>query len=331
MSLFDKLFKKRKLKKELEAKKEQEELAREKRHKEWSLDVAAKRGDLATVKSLLEQGVDINETTALIDAVIYNHFEIVEILLQHGADVNKKDEFGETAICRAIDSGCGEKDIKILELLLKNGANPNDKYISMDSFPEGPHDPLILHAARYGYLEKVKMLIDYGAKVDAKDEELTTALQAAVCRGQLDVAKFLLDNGADVNSKNIYGNSPLILACISYMDTIEMIELLLNAGADINTINIHGNNALIELLFCADMDTDVQNLWERTKTIECVLKDAKLLLEKGIDVNIINEEGKTALDYAFGGIEDILKQYGAINGVLAGEESENEIEDSIKK
>ena len=68
-----------------------------------SLHEAAKRNDIALVKSLLDSGADVNarngnEETPLHIAASFGHREFVEILLASGADVGAEDEDGDTAL-----------------------------------------------------------------------------------------------------------------------------------------------------------------------------------------------------------------------------------------
>ena len=71
---------------------------------------AVRKGDLALVTSLLDQGADVNAkfrygTTALFKAAERGHLEIVKLLLARGADVTVKDTFyGATALNRALDN-----------------------------------------------------------------------------------------------------------------------------------------------------------------------------------------------------------------------------------
>src|SRR5438128_11965871 len=59
---------------------------------------AARKGDAAAVKALLDEGVDVNtkfryNATALFYACDHGHLEVVKVLLDHGADLNVKDTF----------------------------------------------------------------------------------------------------------------------------------------------------------------------------------------------------------------------------------------------
>ena len=97
-------------------------------HSQWSLYSQCKDGDIHGVKWHLEQGADINapykNTTLLHEAVSYDHKEIVELLIDKGAELNIKDDDGVTPLHEAVVS-IGQKDI--IELLITNGADINAK------------------------------------------------------------------------------------------------------------------------------------------------------------------------------------------------------------
>ncbi len=90
------------------------------------LHTAASRGDIATVRELIEQGADVNEMnyiTPLHYAVIHDFREIAELLIAKGANVNAKaapEYRGETPLMFAAEYGKKSS----VELLLAKGADP---------------------------------------------------------------------------------------------------------------------------------------------------------------------------------------------------------------
>jgi uncharacterized protein len=100
-----------------------------------ALSEAARKGDAAAVKTLLDEGVDVNtkfryNRTALSFAADRGHVEVVKLLLERGADVTVKDTFyGATALTWAV-SPAGDrtpKHTEVVGLLLDRG-----KYSSAD-------------------------------------------------------------------------------------------------------------------------------------------------------------------------------------------------------
>lgn len=91
---------------------------------------AARKGDVATVKKLLDEGLDVNTklrygSTALFSACDRGHVEVVKLLLDRGADVNVRDTFyGATPLTWAVNPATGRKPqhVEIVRLLLQKGA-----------------------------------------------------------------------------------------------------------------------------------------------------------------------------------------------------------------
>lgn len=142
---------------------------------------AARKGDDATVKALLEKGVDVNTpfrygATALSYACDRGHVEVVKVLLEHGADVNTKDTFyGVTPLDRALQRG----HVAVVRLLLERGAEGSDRVLST--------------GAVEGKKEMVKIVLEKGG---TSRERLTLALALATENGHVEVAELLRETGA---------------------------------------------------------------------------------------------------------------------------------------
>ena len=102
------------------------------------LQDAARKGDAATVKKLLDEGVDVNtkfryNATALFYACDHGHLEVVKVLLDHGADMTLKDTFyGFTPLMLA--TGPAQKKTpahsEIAKLLVQKGAPGKEQALS---------------------------------------------------------------------------------------------------------------------------------------------------------------------------------------------------------
>ena len=98
------------------------------------LQAAARKGDAAAVKKLLDEGVDVNtkfryDATALFYAADHGHLEVVKVLLDHGADVSVKDKFyGFTPLLLALSPAQAKKPehTEIAKLLIAKGAPGKD-------------------------------------------------------------------------------------------------------------------------------------------------------------------------------------------------------------
>ncbi|HEX8634643.1 MAG TPA: ankyrin repeat domain-containing protein [Pyrinomonadaceae bacterium] len=142
---------------------------------------AARKGDVAAVKALLDRGVDVNAkfrygATALSYASDKGHLEVVKLLLERKADVNVKDTFyGATPLIWAAQKG----HAKIVEALLAGGAEGRDDALQM--------------GAGAGQLELVKVVLAAG-KLNA--EALTGALSAATRAKHTEIVELLTKAGA---------------------------------------------------------------------------------------------------------------------------------------
>ncbi|MDQ1557609.1 MAG: hypothetical protein QOD32_669 [Pyrinomonadaceae bacterium] len=142
---------------------------------------AARKGDAAAVKALLDRGVDVNTkfrygATALSYAADKGHLEVVKLLLERKADVNVKDTFyGATPIIWAAQKG----HAKIVEALIASGA-------------EGRDDALQIGAGE-GFVELVKVVLAAGG---LKAEGMTDALAAATRANHTEIAELLTKAGA---------------------------------------------------------------------------------------------------------------------------------------
>lgn len=123
---------------------------------------AIRRGDSGRMKALLDAGADANAvdeegTPALMNAALYAGAGQMKILLERGAKVNAKNRAGATALIWA--AGDGEK----ARLLVAAGADVNAQ-----SMPG--RTALQIAAAAANGASTVRLLLDEGAKVDARDQ-----------------------------------------------------------------------------------------------------------------------------------------------------------------
>ena len=152
---------------------------------EDQLRQAALDGNIAKVKDLLEQGVNVNAVdseghTALIFAAFNGHSEILLDLLTAGAKVDSRDVMGRTALMYG-STGPFPEAVKIL---LDKGADPN--VVDSDE-----HFTALMHAAAEGHLEVVKVLMSHGADHTLKDIDGDDAVTFAQQAGHTLVVNYL--------------------------------------------------------------------------------------------------------------------------------------------
>ena len=169
------------------------------------LSNAAAVGRMDLVQLLLDHGADPNlpeeqfapRGKALYNAVYDGHFEIAKLLLERGAFPNPPVESSGDALWVSRE---WRPNKRMEELLLSYGATPTPEHVDDDRATGGRHWLGItpLHeAARKGDLKAAKKLLAAGADLTARDEHLcSTPLAWAAKFGQLEMVKFLLRRGA---------------------------------------------------------------------------------------------------------------------------------------
>ena len=166
---------------------------------------AATVGRLDIVQLLLEHGADPNlpeeqiapKGKALYQAVFHGHYDIAKLLLERGAFPNPPVESSGDALWVSREF---RPNKRIEELLLSYGAVPEEEHRKEDWSTEA-HNWLWItplhHAARKGDVREARKLLDAGADLTARDEHLrSTPLAWAAKFGQVKMVKFLLKRGA---------------------------------------------------------------------------------------------------------------------------------------
>ena len=155
---------------------------------------AVKNGNKEIVEYLINNGADINGKTfcpPLSWAAIYNQPDMALLLIKKGADVNAKDSYqnGATPLYLAAENG----HFQIVKILIENGAEINTQ-------TNNGVTPLY-QAAKNGFGEIVQLLIENGADINMKNKNDETALHAATQTGSKEIAELLINNGANINDK----------------------------------------------------------------------------------------------------------------------------------
>lgn len=131
---------------------------------------------------------------ALLKAAASGDERTVAACLDGHADVEARNEYGQTALLAAADFGREG----VARLLIEHGADVN--------FRDDDYRMTPLHwAAQRGDEAMARLLVDHGANVNAQKTNKETPLHLAAGRGREGVAQLLLDNGADANVKDCLG------------------------------------------------------------------------------------------------------------------------------
>lgn len=168
---------------------------------------AATRGDVEVVQSLLDQGADLESAdsrgiTPLIAAAYENRLDVAQLLIDAGADVNRKDNTQQSAYLISTSEGY----VKLLQMTLAAGADVH----SLDSF----NGTGLIRAAERGHTQIVAELLKTDIDIDHINRLGWTALLEAIILGEggerhTETVRLLVDAGADVTLADGNGVTPL--------------------------------------------------------------------------------------------------------------------------
>ncbi len=279
------------------------------------LGLACANGNADLVKALLEAGAKAEperdrQHTSLMAAARTGKPASVRLLLEAGASVNARDRQGQTALMWAAVEGHAEA----VKILLEAGAD-REVRLRRSGFTAW------FFAAREGHLEVIEVLLGDGAEVNAPmvngggggrtPRKGTSALMLAMENGHFEVAQRLLEVGADPNDLRS-GYAPLhVISWVrkpvkgdgidgappprasGRVTSLQFVESLIEHGADVNLRLTRGssNSRNLGKPGCTPF-----LLASRTADLPLM----KLLIERGADFRIPNEQGRTPLLAAAG-------------------------------
>lgn len=142
----------------------------------------------------------------------------------------------------------------------------------------------LIHAASYGNLKEMQVLLSQGADVRAVDEDGKNALVSAVNCGQSRSADFLLSHGISATD----ANATQALFTAVYEKETNIVKILLDHRANVNARRADGATPLMISCYYDASENVVAGQSPAT---------VKLLLLHKADVNAQDKHGKTALDY----------------------------------
>lgn len=203
---------------------------------------------------------------------------------------------GKFPLCRAAHGGF----VDILDILVEGGCNLN----AADSDMWKRQSMHI--ASSKGHVKFVRRLLEYGAKVDVRDDDQRTPLHWAATYGNPEMAEFLISQGASVNVTQCDGFTPLHAAtCLGHN---HVCKVLLAHGAEINQTDRDGWTSFHTAVCYGHIDV-VKTLLEAGASLFNLTSDeenvihiaassgkvdvAKLLIHRGAKINEYNISGYT--------------------------------------
>ena len=278
----------------------------------WTMEEAVRTGNVEKVRSILDSDGDVNmevagEIPLLIYASRYGHCDLVQLLLDRGAEVDAKNREGETALYGVFtgDYGVNVKDrlndrLKIAKLLLDRGVDVDARsgfygftalYRAVNCGCVKVAELLLnggatvdlptfygaapLHvAAKSGHFDLVRLLLNHRAEPNIRDYGGRTPLHKASRKGYLGIVQLFLDRNIDPNVEDNRGRTPLHRA--TGRGRRDVVNVLLNGGADVNA-SARGCRAFTSLFMCSNCEI------------------AKLLLDHGAMIDVMDSSGSTPL------------------------------------
>ncbi|XP_050390791.1 serine/threonine-protein phosphatase 6 regulatory ankyrin repeat subunit C-like [Patella vulgata] len=216
-----------------------------------SLYPAAQNDDLYDGDVLLKTyGADINQKdkrgrTSLYLAVEKNNLKTVDVLLKmYGCDVNLSDDKEQSPLMLAVQNS----NTELIGLLHQHGADINKQDACDVNLSDNQGKSPLMLAVQRGNTELMALLHQYGADINQQDNCGRTSLYLAVESNTFNAVDVLLKmDGCDVNLPDNKGKSPLMLAVQN--SNTELIELLYQYGADINKQDGRGRSAVYYCLY----------------------------------------------------------------------------------
>jgi ankyrin repeat protein len=235
---------------------------------------------LEIVRRYLELGLDPNLSDSDGQPALHlaRTSEMILLLLEAGADIEGRDEYGRTTLGHA----CGEGNLDVVRTLVERGADVNATYdhgysVLMNAAGALEPDPEVVrlllahgadarHVSEYGHnplhelvsgydgehgLEReaiASLLIQAGTSLEIRTHRQFTPLNLALLDERAADVLYLLRLGADPNAEvvpetseaKVHAVPPLFLA----LPFPELVSALLAAGADPNATDHEGQNAL---------------------------------------------------------------------------------------
>ncbi len=195
-------------------------------------------GDLAEIEALLNRQTPWPETPPheqplLHTALKHGHWPVARHLLKLRSEL---DQDPTPALVAA--SQCKRDDITGIELILTHNDDANCCGRNGRT--------ALMTSALLGHVEKVKRLLQQGARVNPQDSHGMSALLDAASAGHTAMCALLLEHGAQVNQSNRNGENALWLAMHSGENRVNeaLIRLLLDHNADPSARTHRGKNAL---------------------------------------------------------------------------------------
>jgi ankyrin repeat protein len=295
------------------------------------LHLAAYYGELKVAQVLVEHKADVNSQDNEGQTPMYlllqnttrdndDILNLARLLLEHGTDINLRTTDEWTLLHGAAYWG----GLENMRVLLDYGANPNAENKEGETPLHLVSQSRLSYQERHGGVGIVRLLLEHGVDLNARRKDGWTSLHLAAFKGRVEVAQVLLDHGANANTETEGGETALHLVVLqgrqyhqeerlqhctaitgawcgrertaerqlttlhlaAYTGRVEIAQLLLDHGANAKLETDEGEMVL-HIVSRGEYDSQERGVGT-----------ARLLLERGVDVNAREKEGWTSLHCA---------------------------------
>ncbi|ORX75944.1 ankyrin [Anaeromyces robustus] len=186
------------------------------------LMTACNNNDIEMVNFLIENGADINAVN-------------LQLLVEKGINIHLKNTRGYTAFLYASKTS----NLDMVKYLISKGGNIKDK--------NNLGYNALIEVCGHNKFEIVKYLIEYGIDINEQANDGGNALTLGIGRADIEIIKYLVKNGIDINHTT-NGNFNAAFACIRE-GKLEELKFLIDEGIDLNCKN-YDNCSLIDYAKC---------------------------------------------------------------------------------
>jgi ankyrin repeat protein len=190
---------------------------------------------LLPAQALASRGISLPDPdfpTALWNAFNSQNFELVETLLELGANANLRNQSGFRLISLATKS----HDARIINMLLQYGADP-DKRNDNDT-----KSSAVFEALSCNFIDSLMSLLDFGGNINSVDGRGRSGLTIAIERKRTEVLELLLQSGANPSAVDSDGRTPLHWA--TEARNYEACKVLLEYGSPLDIADNRGQQPL---------------------------------------------------------------------------------------
>ena len=320
----------------------------------WSpLSVASQEGHIDVVKLLVQNGAEVetrnnNGATPLYWAAFNGHTKIVQFLIASGADVDAVDYDLESSVVQAAVEG----HVDVLKTLIQHNVNINgevgdsadptiwvaergkhnfeaviqsliDNGAYLRPVKSTDNDTALISAAFSGRINVVRMLVELGADIHARDNDNFQAIDIASYCGHFDIVRYLCSVPGSINCTNVSHFFAPGLSCSNNVDCqcnnalhltndIQHMRWLLENDANVEAENVDGLRPIhcavrtglvemVELLIQHGANVDAADVYGNRPLHDAVchgLNIVQILVHCGAKLNVQNVDGKTPLHIA---------------------------------